>query len=376
MKIALVYDAIYPYIKGGAEKRYYEIGKGLTKEGHQVHFYGMKFWQGDSSIKRNGMYYHGISRPRSLYNKNGKRSIKEAVLFGISCIKLLREDFDIIDCCQFPFFSLFSCKIISKLKRKLLFTTWHEVWGKDYWLTYIGWKGWMGYIVEKLSVLMPDKIISVSDHTTNQLRNTLGSKKNIYTIPNGINVDLYGNITPAEEKSDVIFVGRLTSNKNVNVLVKSIDILKEDIPDIKTLIIGDGPERKRLEILVNKLGLESNIEFTGFMEKQNDIYSKIKSSRVLVLPSSREGFGIIVIEANACGIPVITVDHIGNAAKDLIKPEKNGFICCLDEAEIKEYILKVLENNSNEQMKKECQYMSRQYDWAKITNEVEEVYLS
>ena len=52
MKIALVYDAIYPYIKGGAEKRFYEIAKRLSKKGHQMHLYGMKLWEGDKVIKK------------------------------------------------------------------------------------------------------------------------------------------------------------------------------------------------------------------------------------------------------------------------------------------------------------------------------------
>ena len=55
------------------------------------------------------------------------------------------------------------------------------------------------------------------------------------------------------------------------------------------------------------------------MEKHEDVYSLMKSSKVFVLPSTREGFGISVIEANACGIPVITVRHENNASKDLIQ---------------------------------------------------------
>ena len=113
MKIALVYDAIYPYIKGGGEKRFYEIGKRLAKKGHQVHLYGMKLWEGDKVIKKQGIYYHGICTPKPLYKNNGKRSTKEAIYFGLTCFKLIKEDFDIIDCSNFPYFSLFACKLIS-----------------------------------------------------------------------------------------------------------------------------------------------------------------------------------------------------------------------------------------------------------------------
>ena len=374
MKIALVYDLIYPYIKGGGQKRFYEIGKRLAKKGHQVHLYGMKLWEGDKVIKKQDVYYHGICMPKSLYKKNGKRSIKEAIYFGFNCLKLIKEDFDIIDCSNFPYFSLFACKLTSIIKKKPLYATWHEVWGKNYWYEYIGWKGYLGYIIEKLAVLMPDKIISVSKHTTHKLKNELNSKKLIYTVPNGIEFDLITKIKPAKEKSDVIFVGRLISYKNIDILIKSIKLIKEKNPEIKSLIIGDGPEKKNLEALTQKLNLEKNIKFLGFLENDDDVYALMKSSKVFVLPSTREGFGIVVIEANACGIPVITVNHKDNAARDLIEEGKNGFVCQLDENEIAKKIIRILKNNSSLEMQKVCIDLAEKYDWDKIVDEIERVY--
>ena len=373
MKIALVYDAIYPYIKGGAEKRFYEIAKRLSKKGHQVHLYGMKFWEGDKVIKKQGIYYHGICSPKSLYNHNGKRSIKEAIYFSLACLKLIKEDFDIIDCSNFPYFSLFTCKLISMIKKKPLYATWHEVWGKNYWHEYIGWKGYLGYFIEKLAVLAPAKIISVSEHTTYLLKKELNSKKFISTVPNGIEFDLITKIKPAEEKSDVIFVGRLLAHKNVDVLIKSIMLIKDKNPEIKFIIIGDGPEKNKLETLTQKLNLGKNIKFLGFLENDDDVYALMKSSKVFVLPSTREGFGIVVIEANACGIPVITIDHQDNAARDLIEEGENGFVCQLDENEIAKNIMKAIKNRNR--MKQVCTNSAKPYDWENIMKKLEEIYL-
>src|SRR5471030_2419059 len=115
IKIAFVYDAIYPYVKGGAERRYFEIGKCLSSKNYQVHLYGMKFWKGPDVIYKDGLYLHGICKAKPLYTKNGRRSIQQALYFGINCLKLINEDFDIIDCCGFPYFSLFACKIAALL---------------------------------------------------------------------------------------------------------------------------------------------------------------------------------------------------------------------------------------------------------------------
>jgi glycosyltransferase involved in cell wall biosynthesis len=374
MKIALVYDAIYPYIKGGGEKRFYEIGKRLSKKSHQVHLYGMKLWEGANVIKQNEMYLHGICKAKKLYTKEGRRSILQAIYFGFHSMKLIKEDFDVIDCCGFPYFSLFACKLTSIIKKKPLYATWHEVWGKNYWYEYIGWKGYLGYIIEKLAVLMPDKIISVSKHTTHKLKKELNSKKPIYTIPNGIEFDLIIKIKPAKEKTDVIFVGRLMSYKNVDILIKSIKLIMEKNPEVKALIIGDGPEKRTLETLIQKLNLEKNIKFLGFLENHDDVYALMKSSKVFVLPSTREGFGIVVIEANACGIPVVTINHKNNAARDLIEEGKNGFICQLNEEEIAKRIKRILINNSSRGMEETCIELAKKYDWDKIVDQIEGVY--
>src|SRR5579863_1333370 len=95
--IAFVYDAIYPYIKGGAERRYFEIGKRLALLGFDVHLYGMKLWKGPDVIKKEGMTLHGICTAQNLYTTTGRRSILQAMHFGMSCFKLFKENFDVID---------------------------------------------------------------------------------------------------------------------------------------------------------------------------------------------------------------------------------------------------------------------------------------
>jgi len=374
-KIALVYDAIYPYIKGGGEKRYYEIAKRLAIKGHEVHLYGMKLWKGRDVIRKEGIYLHGICPSKPLYTKDGRRSIWQAIFFGINCLKLFKEDFDIIDCCGFPYFSLFAVKLVCLLKGKKLNSTWHEVWGKDYWKSYLRSLWIFGYVIEKLAVKMPDKIIAVSPTTAFRIKNELGYIGPIVTIPNGANLEEIKSVKPSRIKSDIIYAGRLLDFKNVDLLIKTVGLIKNQLPRIKCLIIGDGPEKHKLLELSNKLKLEKNVQFTGFLEKHEDIYALIKSSKVFVLPSTREGFGIVVIEANACGIPVITVCHKDNASKDLVEEGENGFTCQLNEKEIAKRITWILKNNSSRKMKKACIGSANKYDWDKIANRVEEVYL-
>lgn len=374
-KIAFVYDAIYPYIKGGGERRYYEISKRLAIKDYEVHLYGMKLWEGPSVIKKDGIYLHGICPAKSLYTKDGRRSIRQAIFFGIHCLKLIKEDFDVIDCCGFPYFSLFTCKLVCLLKGKKLNSTWHEVWGKDYWNEYLGKLSTFGTFVEKASIKLPDKIIAVSPQTANKIKKDLGFKGKIAIIPNGIDIGAIKKIKPSKIKSDVIYAGRLMNFKNIDILIKAIKEIKKSHPSISCIIIGDGPEKKKLVNLTKDLKLQDNIKFLGFLKNHNDVYSYIKSSKVFVSPSTREGFGIVVNEANACGIPVITTNYKDNAAKGLIIEGKNGLVVKLDEKGIAKKIADVFEKGLDYKTKQICIDSVRKYDWDKITNEVEEVYL-
>jgi glycosyltransferase involved in cell wall biosynthesis len=368
-RLALVYDAVYPFIKGGGEKRFYDTGIKLSKEDYDVHFYGMKLWEGEDVKVIDGMTYHKLSKAIPLYN-NEKRTIGQSIKFGLSAFKLIRADFDVIDCCGFPYFSLFPAKLACLIKRKPLYSTWHEVWGKKYWKEYLGWKGIFGYWVEKLSSKLPSKIITISEHTKDKLINQLKvNPDKIVVIPNAIDIKEIEKVKPSKETSDIVYAGRLISHKNVDVLIKAISYLKDK--RLKCIIVGDGPEMDNLKSLTKSLNLQKNIIFKGFLKDYSEVLSLIKSSRVFVLPSIREGFGFVTIEANACEIPVITVNHEDNASKDLIQDNKNGFVCNLDEKDIAEAISKALKKKKDDWKTKE--YVKK-YDWSNIIKMFKEVY--
>jgi glycosyltransferase involved in cell wall biosynthesis len=332
----------------------------------------MKSWEGADIIKLEGMTLHGICKSRPLYTSLGRRSISQAIFFGFSSLKLMRESFDAMDCCGFPYFSLFACRIVTWIKKKPLYSTVHEVWGREYWKEYLGRLAVFGYWIEKISLTLPDTIIAVSNHTEKKLRIILNSKKKIITIPNGLDVSKLKNILPSDSKSDIIYVGRLLAHKNIDVLMQAVEIVKKSSPDILLAIVGDGPEKDNLEKLAISLGLENNVRFYGFVENNEEVYSLMHASRVFVLPSSREGFGMVVVEANACGLPVITVDHADNAAKDLILNSENGKVCSLGKLELADAVEKNLVNRKDGEFYKN---FAKKYNWENIIRIIKQVYV-
>src|ERR1700677_1781114 len=109
-KIAVVSDSVYPFNKGGKEKRIYDITTRLAAEGYDVTVYCMKWWEGDErQIERDGVKLCAISPYYPLYAGN-RRSMKEAVFFALHCLSLLGKHFDIIEVDHMPHPVLFTTK--------------------------------------------------------------------------------------------------------------------------------------------------------------------------------------------------------------------------------------------------------------------------
>ncbi len=103
------------------------------------------------------------------------------------------------------------------------------------------------------------------------------------------------------KKWDVVFCGRLVANKG---LLEVIDAMAK-VPNTTLLVIGDGPERKRAEERVGKLGIQSRVTFTGWLPSNDDVARAIASSRLLVMNSKSEGGPRVVLEALSYGVPVV-----------------------------------------------------------------------
>lgn len=368
MKIAYVYDAVYPWIKGGAERRVYELSTRLAKRGHEVHCFGIKWWEGDNTIQKNGVYLHGICSPRSLYSGD-RRSIREAIAFALKVLSSLRGNYDVIDCQEFPIIPCFSARLVSMAGRSDLFITWHEVWG-EYWYDYLGKVGILGKSIEAVASRLTDNNIAVSERTKRQLLK-LGASR-VQVVPNGIDINKIMQIKASDKKSDIIYVGRLIAHKNVDLLINALALVRRQLPEIKAVVIGDGPDTGRLKGLAKGMGLDENIEFTGFLENYDQALALMKASRVFVMPSTREGFGLAAIEAFACGLPVITVNHEMNAVCDFVTDE-SGTICNLSCQELSAAIISIL-NKGKSRISSKCIDLARGYDWEEICCRIENIY--
>ena len=376
MKIANVYDAIYPYSIGGCEKKVWELSIRLASMGHEPHIFGPKYWQGEDIIKKDGVYLHGVCNPPGKRFINGRRSITGAIYFAGKVLPpLLKEKFDVIDCQNFPYFPCFSAKLASIARKSCLIITWDQFWG-DFWYEYLGkFLGLFGRAIEKLALKLPVKVITVSDRVKHDLVAVGVEEDKIKVIVSGTNFEEIQHIEPKGENYDIIYAGRLIDYKHVDVLLKAISIVQKQITGVKCAIIGDGPERERLQDLARLLGLQENIKFLGLVRNSEDVVSFMKSSKIFASASIREGLPQTILEANASGIPVIIVDHKDNGATSVISDGENGFKEELSEEAIGRRILQLLTDEELlASMKQKAINSARNHDWSIIVTEVEKVY--
>lgn len=146
---------------------------------------------------------------------------------------------------------------------------------------------------------------------------------NFRIIHCGVTPELYAGDRPvrSDEEIRLIFVGRLAPVKGLRVLFEALDTLFEHIPQLRLTLVGDGPDRARLETEAARLG--DRVQFTGYLTQQQ-VAETLAQHDICVLPSFAEGVPVILMEAMASGLPVIATQVAG--VGELVQHGESGFI--------------------------------------------------
>jgi glycosyltransferase involved in cell wall biosynthesis len=370
-KMVFVSDAVYPYMMGGKEKRLHEITKRLAAMGHDVHIYTMHWWdQPEKTRIEDGVHLHALCKYYPMY-AGDRRTIKEGILFGLACFKLFRVRFDVLDVDHMPFFPIFSAWIVCRLRGRKLYATWHEALSHQEWVNYMGTKGIIAAVVERLSTWLPHRITAASAHTKELLATVHGRVKRVELVASGIDTTLMNTISSARVQVDVLYVGRLVKDKNIDQLIRAIGIVTKSQPGIRCVVIGKGVEKGRLTRKVARQKLQKNIQFLDSLPEAADIYAYMKAAKVFCSPSIREGFGITLLESLGCGTPVITIDSPKNAARLLIEDGRDGSVVRLEPRILADAILYW----TSVPEKPDIAVRMAEYDWSSLAEKQAEVYM-
>jgi glycosyltransferase involved in cell wall biosynthesis len=201
---------------------------------------------------------------------------------------------------------------------------WHEVWTRGYWRTYVGpVAGRIGWWVQGACLRVPQRAFCFSRLHERRLREE--RLRGELTRLEGQYAGPLAPPKPLPARPVVVFAGRHIPEKNVPALVPALVQAREQIPDLRGEIYGDGPDRESVLRAIAEQRLDGYIVAPGFVDAEV-LEKAMTTALCLVLPSTREGYGLVVIEATARGVPVVVVQGPDNAATELVEEGRNGAI--------------------------------------------------
>lgn len=250
--------------------------------------------------------------------------------------------------------------------------------GLDYaWFKKPSWKYIIHYYNRCDLVLSPSKALAeeMSLH---------GLKTPVEVMPNFIDANFYKPCSSLKEKKklkddflingkSIVYMGRVSYEKNIDqVLLAFKEVTKKD-DDVKLMIVGDGPDKKKLENLADALGIKDRIIFTGFLHGRG-LVEALWANDIFVTASKSENMPVSVIEAMATGLPVVAVAEKG--LKEIVHQDKNGFLVEADNpGQMAKQLLKIL---GDDDLLKNLSHGSREvaleYSKEKVSKKLEAAY--
>jgi glycosyltransferase involved in cell wall biosynthesis len=328
MRICIVYDCLFPYTIGGGERWYRNLAERLAAEGHDVTYLTLRQWERGEPVDLDPRVRVVTAGPRmALYTAGGRRRILPPLVFGLGVfLHLLRNGrrYDVVHACAFPYFSLLSAALLRRAQGFELEVDWFEVWSRSYWHDYLGGAGGrVGALVQRLCALVPQRAFCFSELHAERLREE--GLRGPLTVLRGLYAGTSEPLVPRATDPLVLFAGRLIAEKQAPLGVAAIAIAAGRIAGLRGEFLGDGPERAALEQAIAEHGLQGVVSAPGFADAQT-VDAEMRTAMCMLLPSRREGYGMVVVEAAARGTPSIVVAGEDNAATELIEEGVNGFL--------------------------------------------------
>jgi len=305
-------------LSGGAEVLTHEMAKRWIRWGHQVTQFSATFPGGEKEEIIDGVRVIRRGKPDI-------RSFSLPVHFWAFWYYLtkFRGKFDVVvdEIHGIPFFTpLF----VKEKKVALICEVAKEIWDQMFKFPW----NLAGRLVEKFYFKIYKNIhfLTISPSTKKDLISAGIPSSNITILPMGVTLNLPKKLPPKESSPTFIFVGRLCKMKGIDEAIGAFSLLIKDFPRAKFWIVGDGEKEyvDYLKRLVRHKKLKNQVKFFGFVSEKEK-FKLLAKAHLLLHPSRREGWGLVVHEANSVDTPVVAYNSPG--LRDVVKNGKNGLLC-------------------------------------------------
>lgn len=369
MKILQTPARFYPFV-GGVENYVYNLSRELVKLGHEVTVVCANEPRGKTEELIEGIKVRRIPYVGKIANTNITPRIP---------IEILKEDFDIIHThLPTPWSSDWS-GLLTRMRRKPLILTYHNdivAEGRTNHIAHLYNHTGLKFLLKRA-----EKIIITQENYLRTSPYLKGYENKISVLPLGVSSEKFKPMELEKINNSIFFLSVLDGfhkYKGLDHLLRALILVKEKIPDVKLIVGGDGNLRSYYQRLSDDLGLEENVEFLGHVP--DDMLAKYYNGcEIFVLPSvssAQEGFGMVLLEAMACGKPVVSTRIVG-VATDIMEIEGGIIIDPGNEVMLSDSILRLLRNRElAAQMGKNGRALVlEKYGWEGVARKVEGLYL-
>jgi len=345
--VCLAYDCLFPYTVGGAERWYRNLAAELVAAGHDVTYLTRRQWPRSERPEVPGVRVVVVSPEDELY-VGDRRRIGPPLRFGAGVLRHLgrnRDAYDAVHLCSFPYFSLLAARAALTGTGVPIGVDWFEVWSRSYWNDYLGPVGGaVGDAVQRLCVRATPTAYVFSDIHRRRLvehglRRPAVRLGGLYAGP------LEPHPHQGAHEPLVVFAGRHIPEKRAELVPGAVAGARALVPGLRGLVLGDGPRHDAVLEAIAATRSAAFVNAPGFVGAA-EVEDALGRATCHVLPSTREGYGLVVIEAAALGTPTVVLAGDDNAAVELIEEGVNGYVAG-SAAELAQAIAKAYEGGAD-----------------------------
>lgn len=322
---------------------------------------------------------------RGLILDDEDRMMKSGEIYRLSD-RLSSMDIDIIHI-QTPFVAHYVGVKLAKLLEVPRVETYHTFF-EEYLYHYVPFvpKSFMKGIARKFSTSQcndVDAIVVPSTAMLETLRD-YGVTARAQIIPTGIDLKKFTGGDGesfrkkhgiAKHRPTLVHIGRVAHEKNIDFIIEMLSLVKLEIPDILLIIAGEGPAEKHLHKLVDRKGLSDNVKFIGYLDRNTELKDCYCAGDIFVFASRTETQGLVLLEAMALGVPVISTAVMGT--KDILREEMGAIVAKEDATDFSSKVINALKDKEMLQLlSTEALVYSKRWSEERFAQRMFEFYLS
>lgn len=374
MNILLISDVYFPRVNG-VSTSIKTFTEQLQKLGHTVHIITPGYGVETADEAEGKKWITRVPARKIFFDPEDYLMKYQEALKLLPILKY--KKFDIIHI-HTPFIAHYAGLKLGKLLSIPVVETYHTFF-EDYLHHYLPWipKGVakiLARLISKKQCNQVDAIVAPSQPMLDVLR-SYGITSKAAVIATGLQAHSFAEADGAAFRSKfgiaqnrpmLLYVGRVAFEKNIDFLVRMVKLLSENMPDILLVITGEGPAERSLRTLVKTLGIEKNVQFIGYLDRNTELNACYQAADIFVFASKSETQGLVLLEAMAQGTPTVAIAELGTAS--ILVEGQGAMIAVDDEAEFAHKVQALFANPVHREHLGQC---AREYAYNKWSAETQ-----